>query len=73
MIFRLLTLDKWEKATPFDNQAEFDERELFYINTLVNKGHEVRYDDLSIYNRFHRQGSVAGIVRSVLLPKNSVD
>lgn len=67
MIFRLLTLDKWEEATPFDNQAEFDEQELFYINKLIDKGHEIRYDDVSIYNKIY--GAVAGIVRSNLVVK----
>ncbi len=52
----------WEKATPFNNQLELNEQELYYINKLVEVGNEVRYDNLSIYNKLPDESTVAGIL-----------
>ncbi len=46
----LLIMFNWENTTPFENQEELTEVERFYMNDLVKKGCEVRYDDTYIYN-----------------------
>lgn len=41
----------WEETTPFNNQEELTEPERYYINSLIEEGFEVRFDDERIYNR----------------------
>jgi hypothetical protein len=45
----------WESAVEFDNQKELTCWELFLMNDLIQKGFEVRYDELYIYNRRNDQ------------------
>ncbi len=40
----------WKEATTFNNQKELTEPERFYMNDLVKKGFEVRYDEVRVYN-----------------------
>ena len=38
----------WEEATPFDNQEGFTEPELYFINELLSRGFEVRFNETHI-------------------------
>ncbi len=59
----------WEDATPFENQEELSEPERFYMNELVRKGNEVRYDEKCVYNRIG-DSRPATIGRIFLVVKN---
>lgn len=41
----------WEEATPFENQKGFTEPELFYINELLSRGFEVRFNETHILSK----------------------
>ena len=52
MSYPQLTLERrWEQATRFDKQPEFNEMERYFIDQLLEKGFVVRFDKTFIYAR----------------------
>ncbi len=62
-------MSNWENATPFENQEELSEPERFYMNGLVRRGFEVRFDDVRIYNLMS-DGTVFSFLRRNLQQYN---
>jgi hypothetical protein len=64
-------MDKWRVATVYHGQTELHERERYYMDGLVKKGFEVRYDDKYVYNSMDGE-FIISIMRVNLQPRHQV-
>jgi hypothetical protein len=63
--------EAWDKATLYRGQTELHERERYYMDGLVKKGFEVRYDDKYVYNSMDGE-FIISIMRVNLRPRHQV-